>query len=251
MIWDQLTSPEIDALGRRIPVVLPIAATEQHGSHLPVATDRMIGAHFAHQLHLALPDQVLILPAVGIGCSKHHMDFTGTLTLSHETFILQVEEIVQSVIHHGFSSIILLNSHGGNQGVGQVLVEKLGYKYPQCEMVMTSWWHLGREELLDITETGFGGVGHAGEFETSLIMQIAPDLVNHQKLTDGANQPGYSWAEGDLLHSPRVSHFRTMKQMTPNGTFGDPRAASSEKGEKITEIVVKNLKGLVQDLLSK
>ena len=124
MIWDQLTSPEIDALGRRIPVVLPIAATEQHGSHLPVATDRMIGAHFAHQLHLAMPDQVLILPAVGIGCSKHHMDFTGTLTLSHETFILQVEEIVQSVIHHGFSSIILLNSHGGNQGVGQVLVEK-------------------------------------------------------------------------------------------------------------------------------
>ena len=67
MIWDQMTTSEIEALNSSIPVLLPIAATEQHGPHLPLATDRMIAEHFAHQLHLKIPDQVLILPAVAVG----------------------------------------------------------------------------------------------------------------------------------------------------------------------------------------
>lgn len=251
MIWDQLTSAEIENLDRGIPVVLPIAATEQHGAHLPLATDRMIGKHFARLVHEAIPDQVLVLPAVGIGCSDHHMDFSGTLTLSHKTFIRQVEEIVRSVIHHGFSKIMLLNSHGGNQGVGQVLVEKLGFKYPDNLIIMTSWWQIAREQLLSITETGFGGVGHACEFETSLMMLIDPELVRKDKIVKGKNQPGLDWAQADLLHGPQASYYRTMRQLTPNGIYGDPRAASLEKGEKITEVVVQSLLTVVRDLRAK
>jgi creatinine amidohydrolase len=231
--------------------MLPIAATEQHGAHLPLATDRMIAEHFAEQLHRAVPDQVLILPAVGIGCSDHHMQFPGTLTLSHQTFMVQVEEIVKSIIHHGFSKIILLNSHGGNQGVGQVLVEKLGYAYTDCEIVMTSWWQIAREELIALNETGFGGVGHAGEFETSLMMLISPALVRSDKISKGENQPVFDWGKADLLRGPAASYYRTMKQLTPNGIFGDPRAASSEKGERITEVVVPRLLKIVQDLNTK
>ncbi len=249
MIWDQLTSGDINSLGPGIPVILPMAATEQHGPHLPLATDRLIGEHFARRLHQTIPDQVLILPSIAIGCSDHHMDFSGTLTLSHQAFTQQVQEVVQSVIHHGFTNIILLNSHGGNQGIGQVIVEKLGYKYPECEFVMTSWWQLARTGLLEITETGFGGTGHAGEFETSLMMLIAPDLIKTDKIAKGENQEGYSWSEADMLHGPEASHFRTMKQLTTNGVFGDPRAASLEKGEQITEVVVKRLLKIVGDLL--
>jgi len=251
MIWDRLTSEEIGNLNRGIPVLLPIAATEQHGPHLPLATDRMIGEHFALKVHEAIPEQVLVLPLVGIGCSDHHMEFSGTLTLSHQTFINQVEEIASSVIQHGFINIVLLNSHGGNQGAGQVLVEKIGYKFPDCEIVMTSWWQLARPGLLDITETGFGGVGHACEFETSLMMLIAPDLVRTEKIVQGENQAGYDWAAADLLHGPRASHYRTMKQLTPNGVFGDPRAASKQKGVQITGVVVQSILQLVQDLYSK
>ncbi len=251
MIWDQLTSGDIKSLGPGIPVVLPMAATEQHGAHLPLATDRLIGEHFTRRLHQIIPDQVLILPSIGIGCSDHHMDFSGTLTLSHQAFTQQVQEVVQSVIHHGFTNIILLNSHGGNQGVGQVIVENLGYKYPDCELVMTSWWQLARTGLLEITETGFGGTGHAGEFETSLMMLIAPDLVKTDKIANGENQEGYSWSEADMLHGPKASHYRTMKQLTTNGVFGDPRAASVEKGERITEVVVERLSKIVGDLLPK
>jgi creatinine amidohydrolase len=198
-----------------------------------------------------MPEQVLVLPVLGIGCSDHHMDFRGTLTLSHQAFIRQVEEIVNSVIRHGFSKILLLNSHGGNQGAGQVLVEKLGYNNPDCEVVMTSWWQIDRLQLLDVTETGFGGVGHAGEFETSLMMMIAPDLVRTDKIVKGKNQEGFDWAAADLLHSPRASYYRTMKQLTSNGVFGDPRAASVEKGRQITEVVVQCISKLLGDLYSK
>ena len=176
MIWDQLTSPQIGNLDKNIPVLLPIAATEQHGPHLPLATDRMIGEHFAMKLREAIPDKVLILPTVGIGCSDHHMDFAGTLTHSHESFTQQVSEIINSVIHHGFHKIVIQNSHGGNLGVAQVILERLGFENPGCQFVSLTWWRIAAENLMDITETGLGGVGHACEFETSLMMLIAPVL---------------------------------------------------------------------------
>jgi creatinine amidohydrolase len=248
MIWDQLTSAQIDALDRSITVILPIAATEQHGAHLPLATDRMIGEHLVRQVHQNIDDEVLILPAVGVGCSDHHMGFAGTLSLDHDTFKQQVKQVIQCVIHHGFSKIILLNSHGGNQGIGQVIIEDIGYKYPDCEFFMVSWWRLARQKLLELNQTGFGGVGHAGEFETSLMMLIAPELVHSDKIDKGANQPDFDWAQADLLNAPTVSHYRTMKELTPNGVFGDPRAASAAKGEQITEAVVSHLIKIVQDL---
>ena len=210
----------------------------------------MIGEYFAFKLHNLISDQVLILPSIGIGCSDHHMDFAGTLTLSHHTFIQQVEQVVDSVILHGFANIVLLNSHGGNQGAGQVLVEKSGYKYPDCEFVMTSWWQLARQGLLEITETDFGGVGHAGEFETSLMMLIAPELVQTDHITNGANKMSFPWSSADMLHGPKATHYRTMKQLTPNGVFGDPRAASVEKGQRITDLVVNHLREIVTDLIS-
>jgi creatinine amidohydrolase len=248
MIWDQLTSPDIGALDRHIPVILPIAATEQHGPHLPVATDRMIGQHFAHGVHQADPNRVLVLPPAAVGCSEHHMDFAGTLTLSHGCFNHQVQEILKSVIHHGFHHLILLNSHGGNQGIGQVIIEELGFRNPGVELVLISWWRLANKALLEINESGPGGVGHAGEFETSLMMLIAPDLVKLDSIEKGRNQQGFSWAQGDLLRGSQAAHYQTMKQLTPNGIYGDPRSATVEKGKQITEAVVAELLAVVNDL---
>ena len=86
MYWDQLTSVQLAALDKQTPVLLNIAAIEQHGAHLPVATDRMIGEYFSGLLNKEIGDKVLILPIVAVGCSDHHMGFCGTLTLSHSTF---------------------------------------------------------------------------------------------------------------------------------------------------------------------
>lgn len=248
MIWDQLTSEEVGQLDKNIPVVLPMTATEQHGYHLPLATDRLIGEHFANELNKMMSDKVLILPSVAVGCSDHHMQFNGTLTLKHDTFANQVKDIVSSVVHHGFRKIVLLNSHGGNQGIGQVLAEQLGGTYSDCHIVMVTWWKIALAALRELNETGFGGVGHAGEFETSLMLLIAPELVKKERIAMGANTKTFNWASGDMLQGPAASYYQTMKEMTPNGTFGDPTSATKEKGILITNCVVKPLEKIVMDL---
>lgn len=248
MNWDQLTSPEIDALDRSIPVILPVAATEQHGKHLPIATDRMIGEYFCQQLDKDIPDKVLILPIMSVGCSEHHLEFTGSLTLQHDTFQRQAEDILGSVALHGFKNLIIYNSHGGNLGISQVIVEHFGNRHPECRIASVTWWKIVAEDLFDLNETGEGGVGHAGEFETSLMMLIAPELVHHDKIGDKQNQQTFEWATGDLLRGPKASLYRSMKTQTPIGVFGDVRKISAKKGQKITDLAVEGLKKIVLDL---
>lgn len=249
MIWDQLTSLELSKIAKNTPVILTMAATEQHGKHLPLATDRLIGEHFVNELHKAIPDKLLVLPSISIGCSSHHMDFSGTLTISHDTFIRQVEDIVKSVIQHGFTNIILLNSHGGNQAVGQVLVEKLGYDNPTTNIIMVTWWKLASDALFTLNESGKGGVGHAGEFETSLMLLIAPHLVHPDKIEKGKHTKTFSWSEGDMLRGAKASYYRSTKEMTTNGVFGNPEYGTLEKGKQISKLVVDDLKKIIDDLL--
>jgi creatinine amidohydrolase len=248
MNWDQLTSPEIDALDRSIPVILPVAAIEQHGLHLPLATDRMIVEYFCQQLHKDIPEKVLILPVMSVGYSEHHLDFPGSLSLQHETFQRQAEDILGSVALHGFKNLIIYNSHGGNLGISQVIVEHFGHRHPECRIVLATWWKIAGEALRELNETGEGGVGHAGEFETSLMMLIAPELVHHEKIGDKQNQESFEWANGDMLRGPKASLYRSMKAMTPSGVFGDVRMVSAEKGQKIVAIAVGALKKIVLDL---
>lgn len=250
MIWDQLTSKQIAEIDKNIPVLLPLAATEQHGPHLPLATDRLIGEHFAYTLNASINKKLLVLPSIGIGCSDHHMDFPGTLTISHHIFSLVAKEIIESVIHHGFNKIILFNSHGGNQGIVQVILEEIGYKYPHLNIVAVTWWILAREALKEITETGIGGTGHACELETSIIQLIADHLIDKAQIQKGGNIPTFKWAEGDMLHGAATSYYRSIKEMTKNGIYGDPTKASAEKGKRITDCVIDSLKQIVFDLWS-
>lgn len=248
MYWDQLTTYQIDKLDRRIPVIMSVSATEQHGAHLPLATDRMIGEHFCQLLHTAIPDKVLILPMIQIGCSEHHLDFAGSLSVTHETLLAQLKGIASSVVRHGFKKLILLNSHGGNQAIGQSFFEIFGHRNPDINLVFATWWKLAIEELKALNESGRGGAGHAGEFETSLMLQIAPELVHLDKVKPKENQPTFDWAEGDMIYGSQASFFRSMKQMTPGGVYGDPSFASKAKGEKISKLILEKLKIIVSSL---
>ena len=248
MIWDQLNSKQIAVLDKNIPVLLNLSATEQHGAHLPLSTDRLIGDYFATLINKEMMEDILILPSIPIGCSDHHMDFSGTLSLNHFTFAAVVKDIIKSVLFHGFNKIILLNSHGGNDGIMQVIIEEIGFENPTVHIVGVTWWNLARKELMDITETGPGGTGHACEFETSLIKLIAPQLVNNSQIRKGANVSTFTWAEGDMLQGAKASYYRTIKSRTPNGVLGDPTKSSAKKGIAIASCVIKSLKQLVLDI---
>jgi creatinine amidohydrolase len=248
MKWKEMTAVELRALDRKVPLLLPVAAVEQHGPHLPTATDSMIAEHLCLTAEAELSETVLLLPTVTVGCSGHHLDFGGTLSVDHTTFIAYVSGILDSVAAAGFRDIVIFNSHGGNQAAAQVMVESWGMSHPKCRVVLLTWWKLAGEALSAITETGPGGVGHAGEFETSLMLAIAPDLVRHDRIEKGGNLPTFPWAESDMIRGAQGLLHRPVRGMTSNGVFGDPTAASAEKGRRIAEAVVDRLKTVIADL---
>jgi creatinine amidohydrolase len=249
MRWEQFTANEIAALDRGIPVVLNIAAIEQHGPHLPLETDARIGDHFLRRLEERLDDRVLVLPQVKVCCSEHHMDFPGTLSIRHETFLLYVGEILDSVVRHGFRNIVLFNSHGGNQAIGQVLLESFGAKHRDCRIAMLTWWRLAAPELSAVRETGFGGINHACEFETSLMLVAAPDSVRRELVSGMSYVETYDWANADMILPARGALFRSMKDMSGGtGVVGDPSSASAAKGERITAAIVNQLAHVVESL---
>lgn len=238
MYWDLLTSPQIAALDKSMPVILPISATEQHGSHLPLATDRMIGEHLCRHINEKIENDILILPIISVGCSEHHTDFAGSLSVQHSTMLSQMTDIMNCVASYGFNKLFILNSHGGNQGIAQTFIETFGFRNPSVDIAYTSWWRMANEEIRSIQDSGPGGVGHAGEFETSLMMLIAPDLVHDDQIEERANIPTYNWAEADLVSGSKVSYYRRMNEVTPNGVQGEPKLASKEKGLRLTEKIV-------------
>ena len=248
MRWENLTSPALDAFDRNTPVVLNIGAIEQHGAHLPLVTDALIGRHFTGLVDDVLGDDVLILPQVAICCSEHHMSFAGSLTLTHETMLAYVSDVLSSVIAHGFTNIILFNSHGGNLAIGQVIMEKLGHRYPDVDFFMLTWWKLAPEALRALQESEFGGVGHACEFETSMLLHIAPELVDLDAAQDTPLQTSFTWADADLLTGSRGSHQRSMAELTAHtGVFGAPSYATADKGKKIIDIVTDEFVMMLRD----
>ena len=247
MYWDQLTTVEISQLNRDIPVVLPISATEQHGPHLPLATDRLIGEHFCAQIDQLASNEVLWLPSLSIGCSEHHTVFAGSLSVTHRTYLQQMEEVLGWVHHYGFRNLILFNSHGGNIAIGQSCVQSFGFRHPNCRIFMVTWWQLIKEELEKVS-AGAVHTGHAGELETSLMLFIAPDLVREALIPEFANHKNYEWSKANLLHGPRISYFRHFKQLSSNGVIGSAKHASREKGKLITKFVVDYFIQFLQDI---
>ncbi|WP_026877559.1 creatininase family protein [Jiangella gansuensis] len=246
--WEHLTSARLGAVEQAVPVVLPLGAVEQHGPHLPLATDRMIVDHFCRELDRRLGDEVLILPTISVGYSRHHDDFPGTLSLSHETLLRQIVETAGSALELGMSNLLLLNAHGGNEGIGQVALEHLGHRWPDRTIVRTTWWQVAADALLELSTTGPGGVGHACELETSLLLSFAAPLVDTSAIPARANTSAYSWDVADMLRGAPAIAYRRFADVSPTGVFGDPRAATAEKGARISEVVSDRLVGLVRSL---
>lgn len=251
MKWEQLTSPKLDAVDRNTPVVLNIGAIEQHGPHLPLVTDALIGRHFTDRIDAELGDKVLILPQISVCCSRHHMMFAGTLTVRHETFLAYITDMLGAVAAHGFRNIVIFNSHGGNLAIGQVVLESFGNDHPEVELFMLTWWRIAADELAKIQETEFGGVGHACEFETSLVQMIAPELVEIDAAVDQLPIHDFHWAAADLLNAGRAAHHRNMHQLS-NGTgvSGCPSKASPGKGQAISDVVTSAALAMLEDIRS-
>ena len=227
---DKLSWPEVreELDGGRDTVVLALGATEQHGPHLPLATDALIGDHLARLVAERL--DAFLAPTVRIGCSSHHLAFAGTLSLSEETFHGVVADLVRSLAGGGFRRVVLLPSHGGNFAPLGAALERLGavdgieIKALNDVRVLLAIAQLGAEE--HGVSMGAGGL-HAGEWETSMMMAIQPELVHLER-----GEAGFT---GDLEQAIGAVFEQGVDAIASNGVIGDPAESSAAHGESYWE----------------
>lgn len=248
MRWEELTSPELAALDREATVVvLPIGSVEQHGNHMPVGTDTLL----AQAVALAAAERtedVVVMPPPWYGFSAHHMRFAGSVSLRAETLMAVCEDIVGSVVQHGFRRILIVNGHGGNGGIIDVLASTLGHKhYGHARIGTLTYFTLAREGIERLRKSEPGGMGHACEFETSLVQHIRPDLVEADRAQTTYPDPGSSYLTTDLLGGQAVRVYHDFADLSPTGTLGDPSLASPEAGAAFFEASAQALADFIAD----
>lgn len=248
MRWEELTSPEIGTLDRdRTVVVFPIGSVEQHGNHMPLGTDTIL----AHEVSLAAAEtagNVVVLPPPWFGFSAHHMRFPGSVTLRAETLMAIVEDVVASVVKHGFRRVLVVNGHGGNGGVIDVLASTLGHRhYGAARIATLTYFALARDSIAALRQSAAGGMGHACEFETSLVQHLRPDLVKIDRAVTTYPDPGSRYLTTDLIGSQAVRVYHDFGDLSPSGTLGDPSLASAEAGKAFFDGSVAALAMFIED----
>jgi creatinine amidohydrolase len=229
--------------------VLPIAAVEQHGPHLPVGVDAVIMQGYLDRLLPRIPDElpVTFLPLQAIGKSNEHLAFKGTLSLSAETASRVLIEIGESVHRAGLRKLVILNSHGGNMAVMDIVARELRFRLGML-VAFTSWHLFGYPAGLFGEDEMRLGI-HAGDVETSLMLAFRPDLVSMDK-ADDFRPVTYAMEERlAKLRTGRPGGFGWMAQdLHPSGAAGNAAAATALKGEQSAEHGVEAFLALLRDV---
>lgn len=235
--WRRLRAEELCARARSDAVVIvPLGALEQHGPHLPVEVDcvlvEAVAKRTAELLRTTTP--VVVLPAVWVGISEHHMSFGGTVTLGFPAYAALVEGIVRSILRAGFRRIVLLNGHGGNDNALRVIVDELQPQIP-AKLVQLTYWRAAAEAIGPLLEAQ-EELLHACEAETSMMLALRPGIADQSRIPDGAHG---THALGDTESG--IYRWRPIAERSTSGVIGVPSAASAVKGEKLLSAIAETL----------
>ena len=214
--------------------VLPVAAIEQHGPHLPLGTDAMIGEGLIDAALDVMPNElpVTVLPMQSIGKSNEHVSSSGTLTFDWQTVIKAWIEIGESVHRAGIQKMIIINSHGGNAALIDIVAVELRVRFDML-VVATSWGKFGEPEGLFSDREKTYGI-HGGDIETSLMLALRPDLVDMDKAKDfHSSQLDFLDEFSHLRAHGPVSFGWKAQDLNIEGTVGDASIATSKKGGKL------------------
>jgi creatinine amidohydrolase len=233
----EITRVESAARAGEALLVVPIGATEQHGPHLPLGTDFLVVEHVARAAARAARQETgldaLVAPTLPFGSSHHHLPFGGTVSLASEGYFGALRDMVASLVQGGFRRIFLLNGHGGNHELMQVVARDLALEHP-VNLGAASYWDLAREML---TAAGLDGIGHlpghAGVFETSLILALCPELVTSSL----PHRDEAELARVAIPHTPfraeRAGFWESI-----DGFTDSPDQASAELGQRLLETII-------------
>jgi creatinine amidohydrolase len=245
-----MTADAVRALAARgdAVVVLPLGATEQHGPHLPLFTDTCIAVEVLGRALERLPDEapVYALPPLWCGKSNEHVGFAGTLSLSAETLLRVLMEIGTELYRSGLRRLVLLNGHGGQPQIVEIVARDLRARFPDFCVFPLFVWSVpnATADLLTARECRDGL--HAGRAETSLMLALEPSAVRLDAAV--AEYPPEDC--GALSAEGRLRYAWLTQDLSGSGVIGDPIGASTAEGEAILASLVEAWTGLLEEIVA-
>lgn len=240
--WEERTAFDLDL--KRALVLLCVGSIEQHSDYLPLGTDSFIGEKLAEAAAEKCKHSVVMLPFQRVGFSPHHRAFPGVLTLRQTTMLSYLMDICSSVYASGCEQLLILNSHGGNQTCLQALVNEIGASLGK-RAVLVRYWDLIADSIKDLRESEAGGMGHAGELETSLMLYFRPDLVRKNLIDDLDLASGSDWHHPDMFAKNKVYIYKPFDEYSAKGNIGLPLLGNEQKGGKIASLISDELAKLM------
>lgn len=183
ILLEEMTRDEANAAAKSALLVWPVGAIEQHGPHLPVGTDTFTVEHLTREAAkvAAASIPIVVAPTLAFGSSHHHIPFGGTMSLSTETWYRVVYELAESLVKGGFRRLFLVNGHGGNHELTQLVARDLALVHP-VSVAAASYWTVAWDVLIALNaHVGCRFPGHAGKFETSVMLALRPELVHEPR----------------------------------------------------------------------
>ncbi len=236
--------PAVAALPKDTPVVIPVAALEQHGRHMPVFTDSLLCGEVIRRAEERLGDRVLFAPLTWLGNSDHHLDFAGTLSAPPRVYLDLLNGLIDNFVAHGFRRVVFVNGHGGNNVPGQQAVFEARQRYRTRDdllLLFATYWLLGGKPRDVDPSIEQPEMGHACEWETSMMLRLRPELVG-----DLTNVEPVAFGNA---FAPASRGWITKDRSAP-GHIGDPRRATAAKGEALFRVFSDDVVRLLERVLA-
>jgi creatinine amidohydrolase/Fe(II)-dependent formamide hydrolase-like protein len=248
---DLLTSTDIGAIGKTDALVLqPIGAVEQHGPHLPCATDALLADAICDRALAVTPAALNVwrLPIVSYGKSTEHLGYPGTISLSTETLLAVCNDIGRSVAASGFRKLAFVNGHGGQPQLLEVVARDIRERTGLQVFPLFPYRLAGEARAVSSPEEAAYGI-HGGEGETSLMLAVAPDLVRRERFAPGSTRVREAYAGTRYLSLEGALPTAWLtRDLAPDGVIGDPTPADGERGERALAAIAAGLAGVFAEI---
>ncbi|UVE51637.1 creatininase family protein [Haloferax larsenii] len=212
--------------------LLPVGSTEQHGPHAPLGTDALNAESVASAGAEAFDDDVLVAPTIPVGVAEEHRAFDGTLWVSPNTFRAYVRETIDSLAHHGFDRVVVVNGHGGNVEALTECCRRLS-RTGDAYAVSFTWFNAVGDHSSDM--------GHGGPLETALLRHTHPELVREDRIDEAREGAADRW--GEWVAGVNLAH--DSDEFTENGVVGDPADGDAERGAELESLAAESLATLL------
>ena len=246
--WSNLTSFEIDKLDNKRILIFPFSSIEQHGNHLPVGTDKFIldGILDAFVRKYPKLNNFIIMPNIYFGSASEHLQFKGTISINSSRYIDYVVDIVDQFCANKHHKFIFLNSHGGQTSHLDIVSKELKSKYPSIDIVKANYFLFkGFENIISEKELNYGY--HGGEFETSLMLYLKPNLVKMNKILKNYISSDYN-SKKLISYEMNIKRAWNTKDLSKNGIIGNPIDANADKGKKILNLTIDTLSKIIKEI---